>query len=117
MHDFLVDDSTMLEQHLRLIRKVAINMHKLTGYDSEDLYSEGCLLYLLKMDRYRQEDPAKLSTFIWHVVWNGLINYIKHQTKVSYVSLPDTVLDEVVSFIGFRHTKHRIMEHFVCNAY
>lgn len=91
--------------HLKMIRQIAWKLHYQTNFDQEDLFSEGCLLYLLKKDKFIKRLGNKFTTFIYKAVYNGLLDYIRNNSKV-VLSLPE---DEVVPL----YTKHIVRDKFV----
>ena len=104
MDKFLVNNSD-LNEHLQLIHEIAWKMHAKSGHDPEDLFSEGCLQYLLKKEKFIDSKGTKATTFIWKVVWNALINYIKMQTKVPFTHSTD-ILNNMSDYpIEVPHTK------------
>jgi len=110
-------DEAILAEHLQLIHKIAWNMHHLYGCDTDDLFSEGCLQYLLKRDKFNSKSKVKLTTFVWGIVWNALIDYIKLQSKLAFPN-PVNALDDLpeYTFLHF-HKQQQILDRFTLNAY
>jgi DNA-directed RNA polymerase specialized sigma subunit len=76
-HDF-----AKLTEHLKVLNSLARSLHKQTGWDFHDLFSEGCYQYLLARRRFNPEKGVKFTTFIWNTVRNSLLNYIRMSSKV-----------------------------------
>lgn len=81
MHNFLVDDGPVLTEHLKLIHQISWDLHLQTKHDLEDLFSEGCLQYLLKRRRFDDSKGTKFSSFIWIAIRNSLLDYIRISAK------------------------------------
>ena len=77
------------KEHLKIVRRLAIALHKKSGYDLEDLYSEGCLQYLIKLQKFDETRNAHINTFITVTLWHGLRKYIQEQKKIPFVSFSD----------------------------
>jgi len=81
MSNFLVNQNDLTE-HLKIIRKISWNLHLQTGHDQEDLFSEGCLQYLLKWKKFDEKRGIKFSTFLWSAIYRTLLNYIRDCSKI-----------------------------------
>jgi len=81
MSNFLVNDGPTLAEHLLLVHKVAWEVYLKTGYDPDDLYSEGCLQYLVKRPYFNPGEGAKFTTFIWTAVQRSLQHYVRDRSK------------------------------------
>lgn len=113
MDDNLVEvSSQQLAEHLKLIHQIAWTIHTKSGYDVDDLFSEGCLQYLLKRNRYRDDSGTKYTTFIWEVVWRSLLDYLKGQPRLHHVDINDDLLITTDSMIGTNYTKHQVKDIF-----
>ena len=77
------------KEHLKIVRRLAIALHKKSGYDLEDLYSEGCLQYLIKLQKFDAARKAHINTFLTVSLWNALRTYISEQKKIQFVSFSD----------------------------
>ena len=108
MTNFLVNQNQLTE-HLQIIRKVSWNLHLQTGYDQEDLFSEGCLQYLLKRKKFDEKREIKFTTFIWTTIHRLLLNYIRDNSKV--------VLEVQEAEYLPSYKKHQIVDKFECCAY
>ena len=109
MSKFLVDEPD-LHEHLLLIHRIAWKLHILHGYDADDLFCEGCLQYLLKREKYTDSIGIKITTFLWNVIWNELLNYIKFQTKIPSGNSTDILKNMSEYPIEIHSTKR--MNHF-----
>ena len=85
MNNFLDEDKAVLNEHLKLVHKIAWQLHEQTGYDLDDLFSEGCLQYLLKKESYKPSKNTKLTTYLWVALRNKLLDYIRDSSKVVLV--------------------------------
>lgn len=117
MNEILVNDGPILNDHLKIIRSVSWILHKSSGYDLEDLFSEGCLQYLLKRNKFCSTNNTKATTFIWCVVKNSLLDYLKAQP--SFISAVSSEFMESLArdFLGTSCDNHRVREKFLENAY
>jgi len=73
-----------MKQYLPLIHKLTHKFHNRTGIEYEDLFSEACLIYAKAINHY-DPNKAKETTYIWHCINNGLIDYCfrdKHENEV-----------------------------------
>jgi len=104
-------------EHLQIIRQVAWQLHLRYNLDVNDLYSEGALQYLLKKDKYVKKENAKFSTYLWLVIKNSLINYIKDQVKVQCV----VPIEDIVDLSEYPPTpaykKYPLKETFICGCF
>ena len=117
MSEILVNDGTSINDHLTIIHKIAWNLHNVSGYDTEDLYSEGCLSYLLNRDKFDSSKNVRFSTFLWTQVTNSLRDYLRKQPRVIFVEPDSTIENSTENFLGTNHVKHRVTEKFLYNAY
>ena len=108
MTEFLVNQSELTE-HLKIIRKISWNLHIQTGFDQEDLFSEGCLQYLLKRKKLSEKSEVKFTTFLWLAIHRLLLNYVRDNSKV-VLEIPEA------EFLP-SYKKHRITDKFECCAY
>lgn len=104
----------MIEPHTNLIRKIVWKyVHDNPGLEFEDLFSEACLICLIKADSY---DPSKgkESTFIWHVVNNHMLNLLGRERGRKYKEhcvreAPDDVTDSPEDIVIAReHWEERV---------
>ena len=105
------------DEHLQIIRQVAVKLHKKYNLDVEDLYSEGTLQYLLKKDKIVAKENAKFNTCLWIVVWNSLLDYIRMEMRVRFVMSIDTFLDMEEYPDTPRYTKHPLKESFLYGCF
>ena len=117
MHEILVNDGTILNSHLKIIHQVAWMLHSTSGYDREDLFSEGCLQYLLRRQSFSDEHGTKLTTHIWNIVKNSLLDYLEKQPYLIHISSYEFMEELASNFLGTTCDSHRVREKFLCNAY
>ena len=79
------------KNYKNLIRKQAWAIAKKHHYDFEELYSEGCLIFVEAQKRYKR-NKGKFSTYLYIDLNYRLENYIK-KNKKDYVSI-DIYLEE-----------------------
>jgi len=77
------------KEHLQIVRRLAIAIHNKSGYDLEDLYSEGCLQYLNKVQKFDAKKGAALKTFLSVSLFNLMLTYTNEQKKRKFISLSD----------------------------
>jgi RNA polymerase sigma factor (sigma-70 family) len=89
------------EIQYNLVRKIAWSFHRTTGWDYDDLYQQGCVLYLEAMSRYDPSSGTKFTTFAWIHMRNQLSDYVYPGRN------PDCSLEDSV---GEEHDVHEILE-------
>jgi len=117
MTEILVNDGTILNDHLKIIHQVAWMLHSTSGYDLEDLFSEGCLQYLLRRGKFNPEFDTKATTFIYNAVKNALINYMEKLPHFIFTDSEVLLHKLTQTFIGTSCDNHRVREKFLYNAY
>lgn len=117
MNENLVDDGKILNDHLKTIRQIAWRLHSTTGHDVQDLYSEGCLCYLLNLHDFNPNKGMKLSSFMWARITSRLLDYIKRQPRCIFTEIQEHLLNSTENFLGTTHKKHRVTENFLCQMY
>ena len=92
MSHFLVNSNQNIQDHLRMIQKIAWNLSEHSNHEYEDLFSEGCLQYLLVSQGYDPRKGVKFETFVWTAVRNRLIDYLRKSSHfVSQVNGPEII--------------------------
>ena len=117
MKKFQNEDEPVLNAHLKIIYDIASYMHHKYNYDLDDLFSEGCLQYLLKMEKYQAGRGAKVPTYLWVAIRRELMNYIKFQTKLNFTVPIDDLVNEVEFFVGTNYKKYPMVDQFMLSAY
>lgn len=112
-----VDQEPALTDHLRIIYKIAWGLHKSTGHDLEDLFSEGCLQYLVKQREFDRAREVRFTSFIWTSVRNMLLNYIRDNDKLVLVEFPDYLYYLEEFPVGAQYQKHRLKDVFEHKAF
>lgn len=69
------------EKYQLLIIERACSFNRSTGYDVEDLISQGNLIYCQVKNTHQNKRGVKFSTFLYTCLNNGLRNYIKKNNK------------------------------------
>jgi len=69
------------EKQLGLIKGLAWKTHLQTGVDFEELFSEGCLGCCVESHRYKDQSPAKFTSYIYHAAYTFMIDYVQQQLK------------------------------------
>ena len=101
-----------LAGHLKMIRKIAWNMHLETNHDPEDLFSEGCLHYLLLQSSYDPDRGAKVTSMLWTAIRNRLRNYLRNTEKIKAKETIDLLEFAHEAPIGYTHRKLQINDNF-----
>lgn len=117
MNENLVDDGKILNDHLKTIRQIAWRLHSTTGHDVQDLYSEGCLQYLLIRSQYDSNRGTKLTTFLWTTITQALLKYLRKYPRCIFTEIQEHLLNSTENFLGTTHKKHRVTENFLCQMY
>lgn len=108
------------KEHLQIVRRLAVSIHKKSGYDLEDLYSEGCLQYLKKVQKFDAKKGAALKTFLSVSLFNLMLTYTNEQKKRKFISLSDLEklnLDSVGPLPGQIIPKRMPKEVFTCGEF
>jgi hypothetical protein len=69
------------KEHLEMIRAITWSLYRTTGFDQQELFSQGCLIYCEAYMDYDPKKKAKLSTYVYRRVLNELIHYIRFETE------------------------------------
>lgn len=72
---------TIEKTHLDMIRAIAWSFHRTTGFDQEELFAQGCLIYCEAYVAYNPDKDTKLSTYVYRSVHNRLIDFMKREAK------------------------------------
>ena len=92
MSHFLVDPNQNIQDHLKMIQKIAWNLSQHSNHEYDDLFSEGWLQYLLLSRGFDPKKDIKFGTFAWTAVRNRLIDYLRKSSHfVSQVDGPEIV--------------------------
>jgi len=117
MKKFLNEDEPVLHEHLKIIHQIAWDMSLKFNYDVEDLFSEGCLQYLLKREEYDESKGSKFTTYIWITIRNALADYIKFQTKLRFTDPVDCLVNLIEMPVSTIYRKHQVTEVFANQAF
>ena len=117
MHEILVDDGPVFNDHLKVIRQVAWRLHSTSGHDLEDLFSEGCLQYLLHRHTFKSTKNTKTTTYIWCIVKNSLLNYLKHQPDLVLTETSDYLESLARDFLGNNRENRTVRDKFLDNTF
>ena len=76
-----------IENHLKLISKIAYSFSKTTNLEYDDLFSEACLQWLLYSTKWNPS-KGKITTFMWTALTNHLRTYVKKNLEFKYPLIP-----------------------------
>ena len=88
-------DNTM--EILLMIKSIAWSFHNSTGIPVDELISEGNLAYLEALPKYDPNKGMKQTSFVYLLVKNHLLNYLKKNSRNRTCPTDPMILDEVVS--------------------
>lgn len=90
---------TWVSENYKLFYAIVNNMlkkHTMYGYDADDLFSEAVIVFYNSIDKY-DATKAKLSTFLYTSITNGLLNKIKKNRTHDFASRVPTVnIDDIM---------------------
>lgn len=78
----------LYEENKNIIFRKAHSFNKTTGHDLNELISEGHVLFMKAVDTYNEKNK-KFSTWLWTILTNGLIRFIKKTDIPNDVCNPD----------------------------